>query len=143
MKLTFCPVDLPEGQDILTHDYENFGLLKTSVNQMLTTEWLKSPDLITVIWEELTDSEGISRGDRFYIGHATRFHLMNILDSIQESHSDFYFEKDKDAKLNEVKGEIIETKDIHVAIFCFATFEEAFDYAKDYCHGVWAGVADA
>jgi hypothetical protein len=117
MKLTFCPVDLPEGQDILTHDYENFGLLKTSVNQMLTTEWLKSPDLITVIWEELTDSEGISRGDRFYIGHATRFHLMNILDSIQESHSDFYFEKDKDAKLNEVKGEIIETKDILVAIF--------------------------
>jgi hypothetical protein len=136
MKLTFCAVDLPENQDIETLEFESYGLLKTEASKLMRDEFKKNTDFVAVIWEEITDSEGISRGECFQICHSPFYSLASILDFIYENHSNYYFEGD----LND--GNVVNNFNIHVAVFCFATFEEALEYTKDYCQGVWPSAED-
>ena len=119
MKLTFCPVNLPDNQDILTQEFETDYDIAYEMFELLSDESKKHEFFVAVIWEERKETTQ-SFGEYFQIcvqPHQTAAHTYRSIWSIY----------DKVENLN---------------IFCFSTFEEAFDYAKDYCQGVWAGTED-
>lgn len=121
MKLTFCPVDLPEETDIETIEYQSTEAAYQAAYEFLSKESKKHNQYFAVIWTERGNFP-MRFGEHFSIclnPNEIFSPVSNLISSIYSKNED------------------------NINIYCFATFEEAFDYAKDYCHGVWPSPEDA